>query len=53
LNGQVRDYWIPAHHAVEHEVADALARFLAAGAAPDEIFNNPKQSDAAHVRDRH
>lgn len=34
------DYWTPAHHAVEHEDAKALARLLADGSDPDEIFSN-------------
>jgi len=40
LNGVVSDYWTPAHLAVEHEDAQALARLLAAGADPDEVFGN-------------
>ncbi|MFJ6509102.1 ankyrin repeat domain-containing protein [Streptomyces sp. NPDC091879] len=34
------DYWTPAHHAVEHDDAEALARWLAGGADPDEVFSN-------------
>ncbi|WP_327320285.1 ankyrin repeat domain-containing protein [Streptomyces sp. NBC_01235] len=34
------DYWTPAHHAVEHEDAETLARLLADGADPDEVFSN-------------
>ncbi|MCX4963224.1 ankyrin repeat domain-containing protein [Streptomyces sp. NBC_00654] len=34
------DYWTPAHHAVEHEDAEALARLLAEGADPDEVLGN-------------
>ena len=34
------DYWTPAHLAVEHEDAVALARLLAAGADPDEVFDD-------------
>ncbi|MFB7374901.1 ankyrin repeat domain-containing protein [Streptomyces sp. NPDC056222] len=34
------DYWTPAHHAVEHEDAEALARLLANGSDPDEVFSN-------------
>ncbi|MDG4857136.1 ankyrin repeat domain-containing protein [Streptomyces sp. T-3] len=34
------DYWTPAHHAVEQEDAESLARLLAAGADPDEVFSN-------------
>ncbi|MFE3788184.1 ankyrin repeat domain-containing protein [Streptomyces goshikiensis] len=34
------DYWTPAHHAVEHEDAEALARLLAGGSDPDEVFGN-------------
>ncbi|SOE33816.1 Ankyrin repeat-containing protein [Streptomyces sp. OK228] len=36
----VSDYWTPAHHAVEHDDAEALARLLADGADPDEVFSN-------------
>lgn len=38
LNVLVSDYWTPAHQAVEHEDAEALARWLAAGGDPDEVF---------------
>ncbi|MER5636901.1 ankyrin repeat domain-containing protein [Kitasatospora sp. NPDC002227] len=31
-------YWTPAHQAVEREDAEALARLLAAGGNPDEVF---------------
>ncbi|MGW1715292.1 ankyrin repeat domain-containing protein [Streptomyces sp. NPDC002156] len=34
------DYWTPAHHAVEHEDAETLARLLAGGSDPDEVFGN-------------
>ncbi|UIX35147.1 ankyrin repeat domain-containing protein [Streptomyces sp. GQFP] len=34
------DYWTPAHHAVEFEDAETLARLLAEGADPDEVFSN-------------
>ncbi|WP_415939936.1 ankyrin repeat domain-containing protein [Streptomyces sp. 039-1] len=34
------DYWTPAHHAVEHDDTEALARWLAGGADPDEVFSN-------------
>ncbi|MFI8895463.1 ankyrin repeat domain-containing protein [Streptomyces paradoxus] len=34
------DYWTPAHRAVEQEDAEALARLLAAGSDPDEVFSN-------------
>ncbi|MFJ9909237.1 ankyrin repeat domain-containing protein [Streptomyces sp. NPDC101152] len=34
------DYWTPAHQAVEQEDAEALARLLAAGFDPDEVFGN-------------
>ncbi|WP_329276754.1 ankyrin repeat domain-containing protein [Streptomyces sp. NBC_01451] len=34
------DYWAPAHDAVEHDNAEALARLLADGADPDEVFGN-------------
>ncbi|MFJ6252683.1 MULTISPECIES: ankyrin repeat domain-containing protein [unclassified Streptomyces] len=34
------DYWTPAHFAVEHEDAETLARLLARGADPDEVFSN-------------
>ncbi|MFD6825027.1 ankyrin repeat domain-containing protein [Streptomyces sp. NPDC060085] len=34
------NYWTPAHHAVEHDDAEALARLLADGADPDEVFSN-------------
>lgn len=40
VHGQVSDYWTPAHHAVEHEDAETLARLLTAGADPDGVFNN-------------
>ncbi|MFG2452780.1 ankyrin repeat domain-containing protein [Streptomyces sp. NPDC048512] len=33
-------YWTPAHHAVENEDAETLARLLAGGSDPDEIFGN-------------
>ncbi|MFG2440729.1 ankyrin repeat domain-containing protein [Streptomyces sp. NPDC048508] len=31
-------YWTPAHHAVENEDAETLARLLAGGSDPDEVF---------------
>ncbi|WP_385638008.1 ankyrin repeat domain-containing protein [Streptomyces sp. SudanB5_2050] len=34
------DCWTPAHHAVEHEDAETLARLLASGADPNEVFSN-------------
>ncbi|MFI9648383.1 ankyrin repeat domain-containing protein [Streptomyces sp. NPDC052040] len=34
------DYWTPAHQAVEQEDAEALARLLATGSDPDEVFGN-------------
>ncbi|MGW7280951.1 ankyrin repeat domain-containing protein [Streptomyces sp. NPDC054844] len=34
------DYWTAAHHAVEHEDAQNLARLLADGADPNEVFSN-------------
>ncbi|MFF7771792.1 ankyrin repeat domain-containing protein [Streptomyces massasporeus] len=34
------DYWTPAHQAVEQEDVEALARLLAAGSDPDEVFSN-------------
>ncbi|OPG06759.1 hypothetical protein B1R27_15930 [Streptomyces sp. GKU 895] len=34
------DYWTPAHQAVEQEDAETLARLLAAGSDPDEVFGN-------------
>ncbi|MET9047042.1 MULTISPECIES: ankyrin repeat domain-containing protein [unclassified Streptomyces] len=34
------DYWTPAHLAVEHEDAETLARLLADGADPNEVFGN-------------
>lgn len=40
LNTLVSDYWTPAHHAVEHEDAETLARLLADGADPNEVFDN-------------
>ncbi len=40
LNALVSDYWTPAHHAVEHEDAATLARLLADGADPNEVFSN-------------
>lgn len=33
-------YWTPAHHAVEFEDAETLARLLADGSDPDEVFDN-------------
>jgi hypothetical protein len=36
----VSDYWTPAHHAVEHEDVETLARLLAGGSDPDEVFSN-------------
>lgn len=36
----MEDHWTPAHSAVEHEDAEALARLLAAGTDPDEVQNN-------------
>jgi ankyrin repeat protein len=36
----VSDYWTPAHDAVEHDNAEALARLLADGADPDEVLSN-------------
>jgi ankyrin repeat protein len=40
LNASVSDYWTPAHLAVEHEDAVTLARLLADGSDPDEVFSN-------------
>jgi hypothetical protein len=40
LNASVSDYWTPAHHAVEHEDVETLARLLADGSDPDEVFSN-------------
>jgi ankyrin repeat protein len=40
LSEVVSDYWTPAHQAVEQEDAEALARLLAAGSDPDEVFSN-------------
>lgn len=40
MNALVSDYWTPAHHAVEHDDAEALARLLVDGADPDEVFSN-------------
>ncbi len=40
LNGGVTDHWSPAHHAVEQEDAETLARLLADGSDPDEAFSN-------------
>ncbi|MEJ8672778.1 ankyrin repeat domain-containing protein [Streptomyces sp. MS1.AVA.1] len=34
------EYWTPAHHAVEHEDAETLARLPADGSDPDEVFSN-------------
>ncbi|MFI1206431.1 ankyrin repeat domain-containing protein [Streptomyces sp. NPDC020802] len=34
------DYWTPAHDAVEHDNAEILARLLADGTHPDEVFSN-------------
>ncbi|MFB7830996.1 ankyrin repeat domain-containing protein [Streptomyces sp. NPDC056056] len=34
------DYWTPTHFAVEHEDTETLARLLANGADPDEVFSN-------------
>ena len=36
----VSHYWTPAHQAVEQEDAEALARLLAGGSDPDEVFGN-------------
>ncbi|WP_189819969.1 ankyrin repeat domain-containing protein [Streptomyces olivaceoviridis] len=36
----MRNYWTPAHEAVEQDDAEALARLLAAGGDPDEVFSN-------------
>ncbi|MEU3630368.1 MULTISPECIES: hypothetical protein [Streptomyces] len=33
-------YWTPAPHAVEQEDAETLARLLAAGSDPDEVFGD-------------
>ncbi|SDZ20677.1 hypothetical protein SAMN05421504_110272 [Amycolatopsis xylanica] len=33
-------YWTPAHHAVEHFDVATLARLLAAGSDPDEVFGD-------------
>ncbi|MFF8478709.1 ankyrin repeat domain-containing protein [Streptomyces sp. NPDC015414] len=38
LDDRVDDIWTPAHHAVEHEDAQTLARLLADGADPDEVL---------------
>lgn len=40
LNVLMGDYWTPAHQAVEQEDAETLARLLAEGADPDEVFSN-------------
>ncbi len=40
MNVVVSNYWTPAHRAVEQEDAEALARLLAAGSDPDEVFSN-------------
>jgi ankyrin repeat protein len=40
LNALVSGYWTPAHYAVEHEDAETLARLLADGSDPDEVFSN-------------
>jgi ankyrin repeat protein len=40
LNTLVSAYWTPAHHAVEHEDAETLARLLAHGSDPNEAFDN-------------
>jgi ankyrin repeat protein len=40
LNDPVDTYWTPAHQAVEHEDAETLARLLADGADPNEVFGN-------------
>ncbi|MFF0160416.1 hypothetical protein ACFYRY_23230 [Streptomyces sp. NPDC005263] len=32
-------YWTPAHCAVEHEDAETLARLLADGSDPDDVFS--------------
>ena len=40
LNALVSDYWTPAHHAVEHEDAETLARLLADGTDPNEVVSN-------------
>lgn len=36
----MNDYWGPAHHAVEHEDAETLARLLASGSDPNEVVSN-------------
>lgn len=38
LDDRVDHTWTPAHRAVEHEDAPALARLLADGADPDEVL---------------
>ena len=53
-------YWTPAHHAVEHFEAADLARLLAGGADPDEVFGDmtllthalDSEGDAGHQGDR-
>jgi hypothetical protein len=36
----VSGYWTPAHCAIEHEDAETLARLLADGSDPNEVFSN-------------
>lgn len=36
----MENYWTPAHQAVELEDAETLARLLAGGGDPDEVFSN-------------
>lgn len=51
---------MPAHHAVEHEDVEALARLLAEGADPNEVFGDmtllthaiDTEADAAHQNDQ-
>jgi hypothetical protein len=40
FNALVSDYWTPAHHAVEHEDAETLARLPARGTDANEVFSN-------------
>ncbi|WTU53360.1 ankyrin repeat domain-containing protein [Streptomyces sp. NBC_00057] len=41
--------WTPAHHAVEHEDAETLARLLADGANPNEVLE--RQTLPTHALD--
>lgn len=40
MDALVSSYWTPAHQAVECEDAETLARLLADGSDPNEVFGN-------------